>query len=210
MGQQSAAGLASLVTFGSAGVFGDILAPAFGAIDGVLGGALTDAAEFLDDITFGLLSDIGSSVFGGDQKVVDEGIRIIGGNINDLVNRTLVQAYATIKEDGGWVSSDKRFDRFQNIATNQFSLAFESIYDAVEQSAGALGIDANQRLANFTVRTQRISLEDLSAAEQQAELEAYFSTVFDDLAGTAVPFLEDFQRAGEHSRTCADTSVCYP
>ena len=196
-GQQSAAGLASLVTFGSAGVFGDILAPAFEAIDGVLGGALTDAAEFLDDITFGLLSDIGSSVFGGDQKVVDEGIRIIGGNINDLVNRTLVQAYATIKEDGGWFSSDKRFDRFQNIATNQFSLAFESIYDAVEQSAGALGIDANQRLANFTVRTQRISLEDLSAAEQQAELEAYFSTVFDDLAGTAVPFLEDFQRAGE-------------
>lgn len=196
-GQQSAAGLASLVTFGSAGIFGEILAPAFEAIDGVLGGALTDAAEFLDDLTFGLLSSIGSSVFGGDQKVVDEGIRIIGGNINDLVNRTLVQAYATIKEDGGWFSSDKRFDRFQNIATNQFSLAFESIYNAVEQSAGALGIDANRRLANFTVRTQRISLEDLSAAEQQAELEAYFSTVFDDLAGAAVPFLEDFQRAGE-------------
>ncbi len=185
------------VTTGSFGPLFGIGSEIYGFLDDALGGILSDGMEFLDNLTGGLLSSIGSSVFGGDQKVVDEGIRIIGGNINDLVNRTLVQAYATIKEDGGWFSSDKRFDRFQNIATNQFSLAFESIYDAVEQSAGALGIDANQRLANFTVRTQRISLEDLSAAEQQAELEAYFSTVFDDLAGTAVPFLEDFQRAGE-------------
>ncbi|MEX2475069.1 phage tail tape measure protein [Marinobacter sp.] len=189
---------------GIGGVMTGSFGPAFGLASGIydvlddaLGGILNDGMEFLDDLTGGLLSSIGSSVFGGDQKVVDEGIRIIGGNINDLVNRTLVQAYATIKEDGGWFSSDKRFDRFQDIATNQFSLAFASLYDSIEASADALGIDAGSRLSGFNVDTQRISLEGLSADEQQAELEAYFSTVFDDLAGAAVPFLDEFQRAGE-------------
>lgn len=161
------------------------------------GEILSDGIDFLDNLTGGLLSSIGSSVFGGDQKVKDEGIRIIGGRLSDLVNQTLVQAYATIEEDGGWFSSDKRFDRFQNIATNQFSLAFESIYDAVEASAGALGIDASRRLNNLNIDTQRISLEDLSPEEQRAELEAVFSTIFDRAAGAAVPFIDEFQRAGE-------------
>jgi hypothetical protein len=200
--QFSQAQLAAGVGFGgvTAGSFGPAFglgAGAFDLVDDALGGILSDGVEFLDNLTGGLLSSIGSSVFGGDQKVVDEGIRIIGGRLSDLVNQTLVQAYATIKEDGGWFRSDKRFDRFQNIATNQFSLAFESIYDAVEASAGALGINASRRLNNLNIDTQRISLEDLSPEEQKAELEAVFSTIFDRAAGAAVPFIDEFQRAGE-------------
>lgn len=188
------------VTTGSFGPAFGLASSAYSLVDEALGGILSDGMEFLDNLTGGLLSSIGSSVFGGDQKVVDEGIRIIGGNLSDLVNRTLVQAYASIKEDGGWFSSDKRFDRFQNISTNQFALVFESIYDAVEQGADALGILPSQvqsRLDNFVVETQRISLEGLNAEEQQAELEAVFSTIFDDLAGSVVPFVSDFQQAGE-------------
>lgn len=189
---------------GIGGITTGSFGPAFGLgseiysfVDDALGGILSDGMEFLDNLTGGLLSSIGSSVFGGDQKIVDEGIRIIGGNLSDLVNQTLVQAYASIKEDGGWFSSDKRFDRFQNIATNQFSLAFESIYDAVAASSDALGIDASRRLGNLQIDNQRISLEGLSPEEQQAELEAVFSTIFDRAAEAAVPFIDDFQRAGE-------------
>jgi len=189
---------------GIGGVTTGSFGPLFGAgseiysfVDDALGGILSEGMEFLDDITGGLLSDIGSSVFGGDQKVVDEGIRILGGNLSDLVNRTLVQAYATIKEDGGWFGSDKRFDRFQDIATNQFSLAFESIYDSVLAASDALGIDASGRLGGLAIDTQRISLEGLSAEEQRAEIEAVFSTIFDQAAEAAVPFIEEFQQAGE-------------
>ena len=200
---QLAAGVLGLGFGGiTAGSFGPLFGAAsgvYGAVDDALGGILTDGMEFLDNLTGGLLSDIGSSVFGGDQKVVDEGVRIIGGNLNDLVNKTLVQAYATIKEDGGWFRSDKRFDRFQDIATNQFSLVFESISDAVARGAEALGMgdEAAWVIDNYMVGTARISLEGLNAEEQRAEIEAWFGTIFDDLSGRAIPFLEDFQRAGE-------------
>lgn len=200
---QLAAGVLGLgVGVITAGSFGPLFGAAsgvYGAVDDALGGILTDGMEFLDNLTGGLLSDIGSSVFGGDQKVVDEGVRIIGGNLNDLVNKTLVQAYATIKEDGGWFRSDMRFDRFQDIATNQFSLVFESISDAVARGAEALGMgdEAAWVIDNYMVGTARISLEGLNAEEQRAEIEAWFGTIFDDLSGRAIPFLEDFQRAGE-------------
>ena len=201
-GQLAAGGLGLGVGGITTGSFGPLFGAAsgvYGAVDDALGGILTDGMEFLDNLTGGLLSDIGSSVFGGDQKVVDEGVRIIGGNLNDLVNKTLVQAYATIKEDGGWFSSDKRFDRFQDIATNQFSLVFESISDAVARGAEALGMgdEAAWVIDNYMVGTARISLEGLNAEEQRAEIEAWFGTIFDDLSGRAIPFLEDFQRAGE-------------
>jgi tape measure domain-containing protein len=199
-GQLAAGGL-GLVSGGvMAGSFGNLFGPAasvFGALDDALGGLIEDAVGFLDNLTGGLLSSIGSSVFGGDQKVVDEGIRILGGQLSDLVNNTLVQAYVSIKEDGGWFGSDKRFDRFQNLATNQFTLVMQDIYESVVSAADILGMDAASRINQLEIATQRISLEDLSAEEQQAELEAVFSTIFDQVAGAAVPFLEDFQQAGE-------------
>src|SRR5690606_39118210 len=37
----------------------------------------------------------------------------------------------------------------------------------------------------------------MSAEEQQAELSAVFSSIFDGLAGAVVPFIEQFQKVGE-------------
>ncbi len=202
-GQLAAGGFgvaASAAMTSSFGPLSGLAAGLFDAVDDLLGGVLTDGLAFLDNLTGGLLSEIGSGIMGGDQKVIDNGIQIIGGKVSDLVKNTLVQAYATIKEDGGWFSSDKYFDRFQDLATNQFTLVFQGIYDAVSEGAGALGIlpaTVQDRLDEFVVETQKISLEGLNADEKRAELEAVFSKIFDDMAGTVVPFLEDFQKAGE-------------
>jgi hypothetical protein len=40
-------------------------------------------------------------------------------------------------------------------------------------------------------------LKGLGIEEQQAEIEAVFSKIFDDLAGDVIPFASDFQKAGE-------------
>jgi hypothetical protein len=168
-----------------------------------LGGGFEFAADaYLDYLSFmftGGLVDFGK-LLGGKVKKRDEGIQIIGGYITDLIDETIVNAYATFrvkKHAFDDYDTKERFQRIGGDVEQQFSLVFESLLDSVVAGADVLGVDAMGRLAGFRVQTQRLSLEGLNAAEQQAELEAYFGTVFDQLAGAAIPFLDDFQRAGE-------------
>lgn len=169
------------------------------------------AVDFFDQaielFTFGLvdgfIGDTLGSVFGGKQKIIDEGIRIVGGNLRDVINEVMVQSYAEIETDGGWFGSDDRDKEYQNLSEDvrrQFSLVYRSIYDSVSAGAEALGIlpdEIQARLDEFVIATRHISLEDLDAEEQQAELEAYFSKVFDIMAGDIVPFIDLVQNAGE-------------
>lgn len=198
---------------GSIGVFGGLSA-ALGPLGQVLNGALGDivgeAVTFLDDITGGLLSDIGSSIMGGEQKVRDVGIQIFGATLDEMIRGFrdgdryyTAQAFASIEEDGGWFGSDDRFDRFERLGTDaerQISLVFGGIQDSVVAGAEALGFSSSaieDALSEFRVKTQKISLEGLDAEEQAAELEAVFSGIFDQAAEAVIPFLGDFQRAGE-------------
>jgi tape measure domain-containing protein len=168
-----------------------------------LGGGFEFAADaYLDYLSFmftGGLVDFGK-LLGGKVKKRDEGIQIIGGYITDLIDETIVNAYATFrvkKHAFDDYDTKERFQRIGGDVEQQFSLVFESLLDSVVAGADVLGVDAMAALEGFRVQTQRISLEGLNAAAQQAELEAYFGTVFDQLAGAAIPFLDDFQRAGE-------------
>ena len=47
------------------------------------------------------------------------------------------------------------------------------------------------------MQCKKISLKDLSASEKAAEIEAVFSSIFDDVALATVPFLTKFQKTGE-------------
>jgi hypothetical protein len=185
---------------------GALVGRIFGPASSLVGGALENFGEFifdtasdtLDFLTFGELNL--DELLGGKSKKRDEGIQIVGGYLSDLIDETLVNAYATFrvkKHAFDDYDTKERMERLGGDVEQQFALAFGSIYDSVEQAAAALGIDAEQRLANFQVDTQRLSLEGLNAEEQQAEIAAYFGTVFDGLAGEVAPFLEDFQEAGE-------------
>lgn len=173
-----------------------------GGVVPILDGTLELAFDFFDSVgeifTLGML-DL-DSLLGGKSKKKDEGIQIVGGYISDLIDETLVNAYATFrvkKHAFDDYDTKERVQRIGGDVEQQFALVFEGVFDSVSLAAEELGINAARRLKDFRVDTQRISLEGLSAEEQTAELEAYFGTVFDNMAGAAVPFIEEFQQAGE-------------
>jgi hypothetical protein len=162
-----------------------------------------DAAElYLDSLstmlTLGLVDF--NKLVGGRVKKRDEGIQIIGGYMTDLIDETIVNAYQTFRvkkhalDDYDTKEVSKRIG---GDVERQFALVFGSIFDSVESAATLLGVDATDAMNAFQIRTQKISLEGLDAAAQQAELSAYFGTVFDNLAEATVPFLTEFQKAGE-------------
>lgn len=183
--------------------FGD-----FSIIGKTIGKSTDFAVDFFDGLdkitSFGLvdgvMGKIVGSILGGKTSVVDDGIRIIGGQLTDLIDNTLVQAYSTIETKGGWFSSDKLSEQFRDLETNQFSLVFENIYDSVLAGANALGVlpgAVDAAMQAFVVETQMISLEGLDGAEQQQAIEAVLGTVFDNLSGSVVPFLTEIQNVGE-------------
>lgn len=160
--------------------------------------------DFISDIPLlgGIFGGI-SSLFGGKSKVTDEGIRVIGGALTDLLDDVTVEAFQSIKYKRSFISRSKRKTKFKELGddvSNQFSLVFESIVDSVVTGADILGFSSseiNSALESFRIATETISLKDLSAEEQKAEIEAYFSSVFNDLAGHVIPFVDDFQKVGE-------------
>jgi uncharacterized protein Yka (UPF0111/DUF47 family) len=146
---------------------------------------------------------LGSFLFGGSKKVIDQGIVIFGGALSEMLNGIAIGAYQTIHTSGGLFGGGSTKDQTQGVSdefTKQFQLVIGSIADAVTQGALALGISKAQidaAIAAFHVAEQHISLKGLSADDQQKALEAVFSSIFDGLAGAVVPFIAQFQKVGE-------------
>lgn len=146
---------------------------------------------------------LGSFLFGGKEKLIDSGIQIMGGTLNDILQHVVVGAYQTIETSGGLFSSDSTKVNVQDISDSfgkQFQLVIQSIADTVKQGALALGLlpaDVEAAMASFQVAQINISLKGLSADDQQKALEAVFSQLFDGLAGAIVPFIGQFQQVGE-------------
>lgn len=185
-GQDFVSELASL-NFAAGPILGEIAKPVFQFFD--------EAASLF---TFGLF-DLGG-LLGGKSRQVDEGVNILGGQLSDLIDETLVEAYATFRVKKNAFSSTKTKEKSRLLGdevSNQFSLVFESIFDSVLSGADAIGVNASRALNSLEIETRRISLEGLSSEEQKAEFEAVFSEIFDQAAGAAVPFIDEFQRAGE-------------
>lgn len=157
-------------------------------------GVLDPIGSFLDGIIGGLLGF-------GKTKLEDQGIALIGGFITDLTQGAVGQAFADLKRKG--LFGTKRQTAFGDLddgLNNQLNLVFQSLIDTTTQAALALGIPLDiieSRIAQFEVEAQQISLLDLSPDEQQAALQAVFSKIFDDLAAAVVPFIGQFQKAGE-------------
>src|SRR5690606_25025294 len=140
------------------------------------------------------------SILGRRARISDTGLMIGGGPITGGLN---VSAYAESERRSHWFSSTRRTTTTQSLpedAARQFDLIMQDIVDTVREAARVLGIpldEIEQRIETFNVEAQRISLMDLSAEEAEQELMAVFGQIFDGLAGHVVPFIEQFQRAGE-------------
>ena len=164
----------------------------FGGI-GELGTIASGSGDFITNF-------IDSFVF-GKSKVTDRGINVLSGSIAEAINGDIFQAYEIAKRKGLFGSSRRtNFADLDDGITNQIGLIFESMYDAVLYGAESLGVDLDavqNALDTYQIEAQRISLMDLSPEEQQAELEAVFSSIFDGLVSVSIPFISQFQEAGE-------------
>ena len=100
---------------------------------------------FMDKLTFGMFGFVGK-LFGGKSKVVDEGIRIIGGSMADMMEDVLVQGYQQVDYKKWRFGSKKSKTQFSNMDSSvgdQFSLVFGSIADSVYEGATMLGLSGS-------------------------------------------------------------------
>ena len=166
----------------------------------------------------GLFGKTFDKLFGGESKVVDEGIRIMGGYITDLVDDITIDAFQSVDYKKWKFGSTKNKTQFENVGDeveNQFSLVFESIINTVAVGAEMLGLSQKEieaAINGFQLETEMLSMKGLNADEQAEVINNYFSSVFNDLAVAVIPFLEDFQQVGEElgttlSRLAAEVSV---
>ena len=151
----------------------------------------------------GLLGSITRSILGARSKITDAGLLIGGGMLSELLDGITVSAYQEVSSRSWWFGSTHTNTDTQSLGDDvaaQFQLVLDSMADAVRAGAEALGLnmeEVNAAIAAYQIEEIRISTMDLSAEEAQAELEAVFGEIFDGLAGSVVPFIDQFQQVGE-------------
>ena len=174
----------------------------FRGVQGTLDAIFGDDFGFLDELFTKVFSEVGKLV-GGKTKILDEGIRIIGGSIADLSGAVLAEAFIDFKVKKNFLDDYDRKRNTQPLSdelNRQFSLIFEGIVDSTLAAATALGLDeqlVRDRLAAFELDDLEISTRGLSGEELADEISAVFSAVFDDVAAAIVPMITEFQKVGE-------------
>lgn len=144
-----------------------------------------------------------NSLLGGSSEITDQGILIMGGALSDMIEGISVGAFQEVQSRSWRFGSRRTREEVRALSDDvaaQFQLVLDSMADAVREGARALGLnmeEVNAAIAAFEIEEIRISTMDLSAEEAQAELEAAFSAIFDGLAGSIVPFIDQFQQVGE-------------
>jgi hypothetical protein len=150
-----------------------------------------------------LTADFMIKALGARATVVDEGIQILGATMGEMMDDVLVRGFQEMETRSSIFSSTRLregFGEFDTALGRQIGLIFSSMADSVQAGAEALGFagdDVREAIMAFNVAEQMISLKDLDPEEQQAQLNAVFSSIFDGLAGSVVPFIDRFQRVGE-------------
>ena len=165
---------------------------------------------------------LGAKLLGGLSKVLGSIVGALFGTKTSIVGRGIyggAQSVGSIMSggfDASYYSDVKKTKKFLGISTGssygvqytaadaelerQFSLIFEGFYGAISAAAGPLGMslgEVQSRLSGFVVNIGKIDLKGLTGTEIQEKLTAVFGAAADNLARTAVPGLEQFQKVGE-------------
>jgi len=147
---------------------------------------------------------IGNAIFGGKVSARDVGVMTNKTTLAGVYAGQLrAQGYADMKKSGGLFHSDDYWTDPTNLgpeADQQFKAIISGLGKTVAEASRLLGFSGSaftQRLNAFVVDIGKISTKDLKPEEIQAQLEAAFSKVGDDMARWAVGDLLDFQKGGE-------------
>jgi trimeric autotransporter adhesin len=165
---------------------------------------------------------LGAKLLGGLGKVLGSIVNALFGTKTSIVGQGIyggAQSLGSIMSggfDASYYSDIKKTKKFLGISTGssystqytaadaelerQFSLIFEGFYGAISAAAGPLGLslgEVQSRLSGFVVNIGKIDLKGLTGTEIQEKLTAVFGAAADNLARTAVPGLEQFQKVGE-------------
>ncbi|CUB03164.1 hypothetical protein [Marinomonas fungiae] len=175
-----------------------VLAPQAVELGGIssVSGLFSSISESLNILDLGgLIADIaGASVKGKDSGLVLE-----APNLTNIS----AQSYATWEERKNWLDDYDTKWQFTDLdpqITQQLRLVIGGISDSVRAGAEQLNMSGDaidQAIQSFALERTLISLKGLTADEQQEELQAVFSAMFDDMSMHVMPWLVEFQQAGE-------------
>ncbi|MCG3651978.1 hypothetical protein L5F32_06800 [Aliarcobacter butzleri] len=161
-----------------------------------------------------LVNKVLGSVFGKTSiktKLVDSGYvfndTLLTTAIEDGINSKAYQ-YVKIKKSKKSLfgsSSSTKYKTYygeglDDETSNQFSLILGNIYDSVITAGIALDNtkqETEKALENYIVKLGKISLKEKSQGQIQELLTNIFSAQSDNIAKTAFPLLNEFQRVGE-------------
>jgi hypothetical protein len=159
-------------------------------------GGLVGAINGVIKTLFGSKTTIvGSGLFGGAQNLSS----ILSGGFD-------LQTYADIQKKKkflGITTSTKystQYGAADPQVEAQFGLILKSFYDAIGAAAVPLGKSTSEiekQLDSFVVNIGKIDFTGLSGDEIQKKLEAVFGAAADQMAASAFPGIEKFQKVGE-------------
>lgn len=177
--------------------FGDILAPLSTA-----GLKLTD--KLVGSILGGVFGKTSSS-----SELRDYGINFNRTLLTSAINQINGQAFQTIATTvtkKSWFRSSSSttirtfFRALNNETERQFSLVLSDLYNTTIKAGEALdrsSADVESSLSKFVVNIGKISTKGKTGAEIQEQISNVFSKIGDDIASTAFPELDEFQKVGE-------------
>lgn len=143
------------------------------------------------------------------SELRDYGINFNQALLTSAINQINGQAFQTIATTvtkKSWFKSSssttiQTFFRDLNEETErQFSLVLNDLYNTTIKAGEALdqsSKDLENSLSKFVVNIGKISTKGKTGAEIQEQISNVFSKIGDDIASTAFPELDEFQKVGE-------------
>lgn len=143
------------------------------------------------------------------SELRDYGINFNQALLTSAINQINGQAFQTIATTvtrKSWFKSSssttiQTFFRDLNEETErQFSLVLNDLYNTTIKAGEALdqsSKDVENSLSKFIVNIGKISTKGKTGAEIQEQISNVFSKIGDDIASTAFPELDEFQKVGE-------------
>ena len=163
-----------------------------------------------------MFGDIMGSVMGGlfgktsvSQALQDSGITFADQLLTSAIEQFNGQSYQTIAttvSKKSWFSKSSStsiqsyFEDLNSETERQFTMVIDNLYNSVLVAGEALDsaqASTAKSLENFVVSLGKLSLKDKTGDEIQDIIQSAFSELGDEMARTAFPALDAFQKIGE-------------